>query len=54
MTNIYRPTVKQINDSILTDIEFLTKTARNDDIDMKKLKLLMDQIAILLMGISYE
>lgn len=48
------PTVKEINDSILIDIEFLANKARNENIDMKQLKVLMDKLSILLMGIAYE
>jgi len=48
------PTIKEINDSILIDIEFLAKQARNQDVDMKQLRVLMDKLSILLMGIAYE
>lgn len=48
------PTTKEINDSILIDVEFLAKRARNENVDMKQLRVLMDKMCILLMGIAYE
>lgn len=48
------PTTKEINDSILIDVEFLAKQARNENVDMKQLRVLMDKMCILLMGIAYE
>ena len=47
-------TVQEINNSILVDAEFLVHLARQDDVDMQELKILMDKLSILLMGISYE
>lgn len=54
MINMEIPTVQEINNSILADVEFLAHLARQNDVDMQELKILMDKLSILLMGIAYE
>ena len=48
------PTVQEINNSILSDVQFLAHLAQQNDVDMHELKIIMDKLSILIMGIAYE